>query len=144
MKYSIIALSVAAVLLFAAVIFLRTRSDSDYEAAHLAPDAAAVESFVTSNGWIVLNSNEPQQIRIPMEFGEIFSRYNELQLVQEMDLIPFKGATAEKYTFTVVRFADDEQLCAEVLVADSKIIAAAVGESEYSPQPFAPLIRADG
>lgn len=83
-------------------------------------------SFITSIGLIV--ENEPSavaEIRIPDEFDETYANYNEIQKQSGLDLEPYKGCTAKKWTYTVTNYPGYEEtqsIKINLLVYKGKII----------------------
>lgn len=57
-------------------------------------------SFLTTLGYSVSSSNpESEEIKIPMEFGDVYTRYNELQKQSGADLLNYRGASCTRYTY---------------------------------------------
>lgn len=81
-------------------------------------------AFLQSFGWQV--QPEPlqtQEVRIPEEFNEVFTRYNQLQQSQGFDLSAYAGKTAKRYVYAVTNYpGDDETHNATVLVYKGSII----------------------
>lgn len=80
-------------------------------------------SFLQRYGWQV--SQEPvqtQEVRVPQEFNEVFTRYNQMQLEQGFDLSEYAGKTAKRYVYTVTNHPDGGTYYATVLVHKNKII----------------------
>ena len=81
-------------------------------------------AFLESHGWQVEETpTETQEVRIPQEFNEVFSRYNELQKEQGFDLSEFAGKTAKRYVYAVTNYPDgSDGHFATILVYKNKII----------------------
>ena len=80
-------------------------------------------SFLKSYGWQV--DQEPaqtQEIRVPQEFNDVFTRYNQLQQEQGFDLSEFAGKTAKRYVYAVTNHPDGGNYYATLLVYKNKII----------------------
>ena len=89
-------------------------------------DAATNEdrvAFLRSFGWQVSETpTETQEVRIPEEFNEVFTRYNQLQLSQGFDLSRQAGKAAKRYVYTISNHPDGTDYRATVLVYRNKII----------------------
>ncbi len=58
-------------------------------------------SFLGRLGYAVNSSSEEQEnIRIPVEFGDVYEKYNELQKQCGTDLEDYRGAECVRYTYT--------------------------------------------
>lgn len=81
-------------------------------------------AFLQSYGWKVDNTpTETQEVRIPQEFNDVFTRYNELQKEQGFDLSDFAGKTAKRYVYNVINHPDGSgDHFATVLVHKNRII----------------------
>lgn len=94
--------------------------------------------FLKSFGWEVSSNVSEESVTIPIEFGEIYENYNELQRSQGYDLRDFKGKTVTKYTYEVInypRFADDDlppNVVANILVYEGKIIGGDICSMELA------------
>lgn len=81
-------------------------------------------AFLQSYGWDVdATPTETREVRIPQEFNDVFTRYNELQQEQGFDLSEFAGKTAKRYVYAIKNHpggGDDHY--ATVLVHKNKII----------------------
>ena len=81
-------------------------------------------AFLNSYGWEVdATPTETQEVRIPQEFNDVFTRYNELQKEQGFDLSEFAGKTAKRYVYAVTNYpGGSSDHFATVLVHKNKII----------------------
>lgn len=58
-------------------------------------------AFLQSLGYSpIAESEEQAQITIPIEFGDVYERYNELQAAMGGDLSLYRGASCTRYTYT--------------------------------------------
>lgn len=119
-------LSLIGVLLFIAICLVALRGgardtiDVDGEKVSLyAEDEADVESFLTACGYGSPEFLFEHEITVPKNWNDVYTQYNELQLRQGFDLVPYKGKTAEEYVYFV---SDCRNVT--VLVSENKIIAA--------------------
>ena len=56
--------------------------------------------FLTELGYNVnVSSEESEAIKIPMEFGDVYTRYNELQKQTGTNLLNYRGADCIRYTY---------------------------------------------
>lgn len=81
-------------------------------------------AFLNSFGWEVdPTPTETQEVRIPQEFNDVFTRYNQLQQEQGFDLSEFAGKTAKRYVYAVTNYPDgSSNHYATILVHKNKII----------------------
>ncbi|MBQ6067303.1 MAG: DUF4830 domain-containing protein [Clostridia bacterium] len=114
----------------AVLIFLLAAVFSFAEAADALPDAnaSAAVAFLAEHGWTVDPAScETAEVRIPAEFGAVYESYNALQRSQGFDLLPLRGQTVARYSFTVTDYPEEAYagtVRANVLFAGKKIVAA--------------------
>ena len=98
-----------------------------------APKGESLEErlgFLQGFGWEIDEKSErKKEIAIPMEFGEVYSSYNELQKSQGFDLEKYKGKRALQFNYRVLNHSED-LVFANILVYKGKIIAGEI----YSPK----------
>ena len=90
----------------------------------LATDEERAE-YLTSLGWRFSSSFEEKQIRIPMEFNETYSQYNEIQKSQGFDLEPYKGETVTVYTYNILNYQgyeNEDYILANLIVLNGELI----------------------
>ena len=114
--------------ILAAAIFL-VKSTVSYVSAALGEvtqeDAA---KFIEDCGWkLKTYSGSAEEIVIPVEFSDVYERYNNLQKKQGYDLSAYRGETVTQYTFQVLNFTEyDGTPCdnaeAHLLVCGGEII----------------------
>ena len=51
---------------------------------------------------------QTQEVSIPTEFNEVFTRYNELQQSQGFDLAPYAGKRAKRYSYEILNYPSGE------------------------------------
>ena len=62
-------------------------------------------SFIASLGYTVKTEPDSvEEVIIPEEFDDIYTQYNELQKAADLDLSPYKGCNAKKWTYTVTNY----------------------------------------
>ncbi len=81
-------------------------------------------AYLKSFGWELQETPvETQEVRIPEEFNEVFTRYNELQQSQGFNLEDYAGKTVKRYVYAVTNHPDGGQdYYATLLVYKNKII----------------------
>lgn len=81
-------------------------------------------AFLQSYGWQVEPTpTQTQDVRIPQEFNDVFTKYNDLQKEQGFDLSRYAGKTAKRYVYAVANHPDGEpEHFATVLVHKNMII----------------------
>lgn len=115
-----------------AVIFYNCNKGMDNSGFAVSVNDAGTEAtklidFISSYGWEV--KPEPDDVRevlIPAEFDDVYENYNEIQLAQGLDLIPFSGKRVKKWTYTVTNYPGYETtdyIKINVLIYNSCVIA---------------------
>ena len=88
-------------------------------------------AFLAEYGWEV--NAEPvqtQQVRVPEEPGEVFLRYNELQVSQGYDLLQYSGQELTRYVYQLTNYPDSSgTYYATLLVRDGRIVGADIASS---------------
>lgn len=75
--------------------------------------------FLTELGYTVsLSGEESENIKIPIEFGDVYNRYNELQKQSGTNLLNYRGADCVRYTYT----QEDGDLRLNLIVYEGRII----------------------
>ena len=115
--------------ILAAAIFLVKSTVSYVSAAFGSVTQEEAAAFLESCGWkLKPDSASSEEVVIPIEFSEVYLRYNNLQLKQGYDLTAYRGETVTRYTFQVLNFTEyDGTPCdnaeAHLLVCGGEIIA---------------------
>lgn len=82
--------------------------------------------FLQSFGWEVKRKNiESAAVNIPEPFDLVYKNYNKLQVEAGLDLRPYAGKKAVRYTYEVTNFPYDEpeNVRANVLCVDDEPVA---------------------
>ncbi|MEG1448231.1 MAG: DUF4830 domain-containing protein [Oscillospiraceae bacterium] len=81
-------------------------------------------NFIKSFGWEVATEPiETINVLIPVEFGDVYKNYNEIQKNQGLDLEKYKGKEVKKYTYEVTNYPKEKKYVhANILVYKNKII----------------------
>lgn len=81
-------------------------------------------SFLRGFGWEVLE--EPvmvKEITIPKSFDDVYQRYNEeIQLPGGFDLRSYAGKQVTLYSYEIINYPTEDDVCANLLVFEGKII----------------------
>lgn len=89
-------------------------------------------ALLQSYGWQV--EPEPRserEVQIPKTFDETYQAYNEIQLAQGLDLVPFQGKRATLYTYELTAYPTGEQgVTANLLIRRNELIAADISSPE--------------
>lgn len=94
--------------------------DGDYKNIKENSDRIA---FLKKLGWEV--EPEPREIRevqIPEKFDTTYSKYNELQLSEGLDLEKYKGKSVKKYTYLVLNYDYEGSVYATILIYKDRVI----------------------
>ena len=119
-----------AVGIIALLVFLCSRADAsgsnlpeDPAEANIASDNEARLAFLRSFGWEVADAPaETQEVRIPEEFNDVFTRYNELQQSQGYDLEQYAGKSVKRYVYQLLNHPDGADHYATLLIYKNQII----------------------
>lgn len=94
-------------------------------------------AFINECGWQTEASHcELTEVRIPVDFDEVYEQYNQLQLMQGFDLRPYRAHSVKKYTYLITNYREDgngsavPDIFAELLVEDGEIIGADISSAE--------------
>lgn len=92
-----------------------------------ASNAQERNAFFSQFGWEI--SEEPNEIKevvIPEEFDEVYTKYNEIQKQQGLDLEKYKGAKAKLWSYIITNYPQNGETNSEVhgniLVLDGTVI----------------------
>ena len=116
--------------IIALLVFLCSKADAsggnmtdDPTAANTASDNEQRLAFLRSFGWEVADAPvETQEVRIPEEFNDVFTRYNELQRSQGYDLEPYAGKSVKRYVDRIENHPDGPDHYATLLIHKNEII----------------------
>lgn len=89
-------------------------------------------AFLQSFGWEVAETPvETQEVKIPEEFNNVFTRYNQLQQSQGYDLSQYAGKAVKRYVYAITNYPEDDgqNHFATVLVHGSDIIGGDVTDT---------------
>ncbi len=130
----------AAVCVVALLVILLAQSAQPPEAAPVQTLSGSTNdervAFLEGFGWQVEQTpTETQEVRIPEEFNEVFTRYNRLQQEQGFDLASYAGKAAKRYVYAVT---DDtgNAWSATVLVHRGKVIGGDVSSDQGGMHGF--------
>ncbi len=84
-------------------------------------------AFLYQFGWNV--EEDPisvDEIYIPSQFGDVYTQYNEIQLAQGYDLLPYAGRCVKKWVYAVTNYPgyskSEAYVRATILVCGNRII----------------------
>ena len=81
-------------------------------------------SFLNSFGWQVEEEPyEAKTIIIPVEFNNIYTKYNDLQISQGYDLNNYRGQTVKRWTYSIQNYPKQSIAYASIYIFNDKIIA---------------------
>lgn len=82
--------------------------------------------YIRGFGWNTgITHCDVQEVRIPVNFDEVYEEYNDIQKKQGFDLRSYRAHSVKKYTYEISKSDDDPvPLYAELLVEDGVIIGA--------------------
>lgn len=94
-------------------------------------------AFITACGWETDPTHcELTEVRIPVNFDEVYEEYNELQLKQGFDLRAHRAHSVKQYTYLIHNYRDEgsgtplPDIYANLLVEDGAIIGADISSGE--------------
>lgn len=119
--------AVGVILLLVFLCSKAAESDASAESPAQTLEASTNEeriAYLASFGWQVQETPaETQEVRIPEEFNDVFTRYNQLQQSQGFDLSDYAGKAAKRYVYAITNYPGGSQdYYATVLVYKNKII----------------------
>jgi len=130
-KKELILLIVGIVLFVAAIVYVLWPK-GDNQTALLVQQGYSLEAetqeqrmnFIGQFGWEV--EQEPVEVRevvIPSQFGEVYEKYNVIQLEQGFDLTKYKGERAKRWTYRVTNYPSyDNVVYINILIRNGKVI----------------------
>lgn len=87
-------------------------------------------AFLSQYGWDVAEDPiKVEEILIPNEFDDVYTKYNEIQVQQGFDLSAYKGCRAKRWTYTILNYPGeggvqptDGSIRANLIVYDGSVI----------------------
>lgn len=87
-------------------------------------------AFLSQYGWDVAEDPiKVEEILIPNEFDDVYTKYNEIQTQQGFDLSAYKGCRAKRWTYTILNYPGeggvqptDGSIRANLIVYDGSVI----------------------
>ncbi len=93
--------------------------------------------FISQFGWEV--DSEPIEVCeviIPQEFDDVYSNYNEIQLMQNCDLRDYSGERVKRWTYVIKNYPgySEKDTCVRInlLIFDGMVIGGDVSSTELS------------
>ncbi|MBP1543803.1 MAG: DUF4830 domain-containing protein [Oscillospiraceae bacterium] len=94
-------------------------------------------AYINGCGWQTgTTHDELTEIRIPVNFDEVYEDYNDIQLMQGFDLRPYRAHSVKKYTYNISNYRPDgstaplPDIYANLLVEDGILIGADISSGE--------------
>lgn len=89
-------------------------------------------SYIESFGWDAgIIRCDVREIRIPVNFDEVYEEYNAIQRSQGFDLRKYRAHTVRQYTYEISRTEDDAvPMLAHLLVENGVIIGADITSAQ--------------
>ena len=102
-----------------------------------ASNAAERIAFLSQYGWEINEDPvEVTEVIIPTEFNEVYTKYNNLQKDQGMDLEPYKGKRVKKWIYEIKNYPDytSDNSCvrATILIYEGMVIGGDVSDFELN------------
>ena len=109
------------------LVFLCSKASGEMPAEPSVTNEAATNeqrlAFLQSFGWEVSETpTQTQEVRIPEEFNDVFTRYNELQQTQGYDLSQFAGKAVKRYVYEIHNHPNGDEYFATLLLYKNKVI----------------------
>lgn len=137
-KLKIALTAFAAVLAVAAVVLLINRGRpavKDNAISLKASNASERTAFLSQFGWeIEEDPVEVAEVIIPAEFDRGYEKYNEIQKAQNLDLTPYAGKRAKRWTYNIKNYpgyeGDSGTVQANILVYEGAVIGGDICSTE--------------
>ena len=122
----------------AAVVLLINRGKpavSDNAISLKASNASERTAFLSQFGWeIEEDPVEVAEVIIPAEFDRGYEKYNEIQKAQNLDLTPYAGKRAKRWTYNIKNYpgyeGDSGTVQANILVYEGAVIGGDICSTE--------------
>ncbi len=101
---------------------LTAKDDAETEKLLTFESAPERVAFLNENGYIVQPDPERKTVTIPAEFNSAYEEYNEIQLKQGFDLVPYKGCEVTLYSYSVLNYPDYPENITANLLFDGKLL----------------------
>lgn len=89
-------------------------------------------AYIKSAGYTTDGDESSKKVTIPENFNDVYTQYNEIQRQQGFDLERYKGKTAVLYTYNITNYQDKENVIADLIVYDGKLIGADLCDTSAS------------
>ncbi|MDY4588091.1 MAG: DUF4830 domain-containing protein [Oscillospiraceae bacterium] len=131
-KRSRLPLVLGLLLLAAAVIWLGWRLIRSGESGIPGETEQQRISYIESFGWNAgITRVDVKEIRIPVDFDEVYEEYNAIQRQQGFDLRRYRAHSVRQYTYEISRTDDDPvPMLAHLLVENGVIIGADITSAQ--------------
>ncbi|MVB10979.1 hypothetical protein CAFE_16810 [Caprobacter fermentans] len=80
-------------------------------------------AFFKQFGWEVKpQSVSDGEVTIPQTFDDVYTKYNNIQQEQGLDLTPYAGKTCKQWVYEITNFPEQEIMRGTLLVYDGKVV----------------------
>lgn len=102
-----------------------------------ASDASERITFLSQYGWEINEDPvEVTEVIIPTEFNEVYTKYNNLQKEQGMDLEPYKGKRVKKWIYEIKNYpgypSEDSSVRATMLIYEGIVVGGDISDFELN------------
>ncbi len=89
--------------------------------------------FLEGFGWEI----EPEaldicEVVIPSEFDDVYTRYNDIQKSEGLDLKKYSGKSVKKYSYRVKNYESDTSVIASLLIYKNRVIGGDISSSDIN------------
>ena len=140
-KAKAVALIAAIAVIVAAIVFVAGRGEKpaadDSAVNHNARNAAERTAFLSQFGWKISEDPiEVSEVIIPEDFDAGYAEYAEMNKAQGLDLEPYKGVRAKRWTYEVLNYPGLEEnpgiVQANLLVYEGRVIGGDICSTEQN------------
>lgn len=90
-------------------------------------------AFLHQFGWEAeIEPIDLRDVTIPVEFDEVYQKYNALQKSQGLDLSLYPGKTCKLYVYAVTNYPGEEKINATLLVLNGRVIGGDLSSPELN------------
>ena len=87
------------------------------------------EAYLNIKGWDV-EEISCETVKVPEKFEGIYEEYAKAQEKQKLPLDNFKGKEVQRFLYSVNNYDSENKVCAELLISENRLIAAAIIENK--------------
>jgi len=131
-KKAVFIIAMAALILIGIIMLAGIDTDAKHskESRRIANSEDGRTAYLASMGWEVSTpAISEENVVIPKEFSDVFSKYNELQLSQGFDLSKYSGKELKLYTYKVLNHESSDTVLAQLYVYKGKVVGGDIHSS---------------